>query len=404
MKILFVQPTGDRQGHYGVYTTNLCQSMAATNEVTLVTNTISPHKYLKTEPLFTVIEVEKERCGFQKYEQFRATKPWLYTFRYLYNSWFIFKRALTIAREQKVDIIQVSDVEFSVLSAALFLFGRGIPPVCVLLHAANFSYTKYDGPAFMRVYKVLQREFFKFTFGRWVKGIVSLGEYHLTQLKEQLSLAPTFPIRTIHDGADSPEIAVEPQVARAALEIEYTGTLLLFFGMLRKDKGIEVLFEALSRMQTRECRLLFAGSLFDYTEEQIHDLVKKFHIQDKVILRLGYIPSDDVPLYFFASDCLVLPYRSSYAGGSGPLLKEAAVYKLPVIVSNVSEMGYLVDHYDMGLTVEPENAQALASRLDEFLSLSEGRCREMGENGRKVSNTWKKMGQEYCDFFSFLVK
>ncbi len=114
--------------------------------------------------------------------------------------------------------------------------------------------------------------------------------------------------------------------------------------------------------------------------------------------------SEDVPLYFFAADAIVLPYRKIYTGGSGPLLKEAAVYKRPAIVSNVSEMGYLVQKYSMGYVCNPEDDQDLREKLQAFLKLSSDERAILGENAFQAANSWSKMGREYISFYEELLK
>jgi len=139
--------------------------------------------------------------------------------------------------------------------------------------------------------------------------------------------------------------------------------------------------------------------LFDYKESEILALIEKLGIKDKIILRLGYIDDREIYDYFFGSDVLVLPYIKTYRGGSGPLLKEAAVCKTPSIISNVSEMGRLVPKYRMGLVAEAENPKSLAEKMKEFLEMSSKQRKELGENAFRAANTWKKMASKYLEFF-----
>ena len=89
----------------------------------------------------------------------------------------IFRGALILAKKEQFDVVQVTDVEFSMLSLALALFGRGIPPVVLLVHAANFSFFKYPGNIFFRCYKVFQREFLRTRLGREIKAVVTEAGY-----------------------------------------------------------------------------------------------------------------------------------------------------------------------------------------------------------------------------------
>lgn len=404
MKILFVQPTADKKGHYGKYTLNLCQELAkASNEVVLFTNKAEPSKFIKEPPIFRIVEYKEGFFSFGRFDAARKTKPWLYLWGYFRNSFVIFKAALDFAKKEKFDVVQVTDVEFGILALLLALKGRDAPPVVLLIHAPNFSFSKYPGNMIFRLYKVLQRELLRTRLGREIKAIVSLGEYHKSELQKQFRLAPLFPIGVIYDGAEPPLIFLGPAEARRKLDIDYNGAIFMLFGMLRKDKGIEYLFKAVSLIKGENFKLLIAGSPFDYSKEEIAAMIKKFGIEDKVILRLDYIPDDQVSLYFFAVDCAVFPYRKIYTGGTGPLLKEAAMHKKPVIASEVSEMGYLVKNREMGFVFEPEKSELLAEKMKEFLRLPEERRKNMGENGFRAANTWQKMARQYLSLYEKIV-
>ena len=83
MKILFIQPTGDKRGHYGIYTVNLCQELARLgNEVTLFTNKIYPENFISEKPLFRIIEVEQGKYRFDEFDKKKDGSPFFYLFGY----------------------------------------------------------------------------------------------------------------------------------------------------------------------------------------------------------------------------------------------------------------------------------------------------------------------------------
>lgn len=403
MKILFIQPTCDKQGHYGKYTLNLCQELARQgNEVTLFTNKAEPKKFLRDELLFRIVEHQGGAFSFGEFDAAKKGKPWMYFWGYYRNSFLILRAALRFAKKERFDIVQITDAEFGVLSL-LLLWARKLPPVVLLIHAPNFSFFRYPGNVFFRLYKVFQRELLRLVLGKKISAIVSLGESHKKELQQQFRLKPDFPVRVIYDGAEPPAIFLEKREARQKLGIDYEGTIFLLFGVLRKDKGIEYLFEAASLCQDEHFKILIAGSPFEYEPKEISDMVMRRGLEDKVIVRLGYVPEEEVSLYFFAADCVVFPYRKIYTGGTGPLLKEAAMHKKPLIVSGVSEMGHLVEKRKMGLIAEPENAESLAQKMREFLCAPEGQRRQWGENAFHAANTWEKMAKGYLGLYEQLI-
>ncbi len=404
MKILFIQPTADKRGHYGIYTVNLCQELSKLgNQVSLFTNKVYPERFLSEKPLFEVVEAKAGKYQFEKFDQIKEKHSLYYQYGYLKNSFILLKLAFEFLKENHFDIVQILDAEYGILSFLLKIYRKFLPPVVLLIQAPNFSFHKYSGSFLIRIYKTSQRRILKSCLDKEIKAVNTLGEYHREELKKQLDLKENFPIKVIYDGANPPPVYLDKEKAREKLGINYKGTIFLFFGMLRKDKGIKYFFEAISLLKDQDFKVLIAGSLFDYKESEVLNLIDKFRIKNKIILKLGYIEAEKVYCYFFASDVLVLPYVKVYTGGSGPLLKEAAVCKIPSIVSNVSEMGRLVKEKKMGLVAEPEDPESLAEKMKKFLKMSEKQRKELGENAFKVANTWQKMAKEYSEFFKEIL-
>ena len=86
-----------------------------------------------------------------------------------------------------------------------------------------------------------------------------------------------------------------------------------------------------------------------------------------MILRLKYIPDEDIATYFSAVDAVVLPYRRTFKGTSGILQRAAAAGK-PVIVSDVGEVGPIVRENNFGIVVDPESSESLAGGIKQFLA------------------------------------
>jgi len=405
MKILFVQPTGDKQGHYGIYTTHVCQELSRQGEeVILFTNKIHTKKYISEKPLFKIFEFKKGKYSFGRFDQLRKKVPLIYVYGYLRGSFVAIREMIKFIRKNKIDLIFVMDTEYAILSFLIRFFGKKLPPLVLMVQAANFSFKKFSGHFLFKIYKVFQRKIFRTAIARRkIKGFVVLGEFHKEELRKQLGLGSDFPIKVIYDGANPPKKFLNKTSSRKKLDINYDKFIFLFFGMLRKDKGIECLLKAIALLRKEEFKLIIAGSLFEYKKKEIERLISELKIKDKVILRLEYIDDKMVPFYFFSSDVVVFPYKKNYTGGSGPLLKEAAIYKKPVIASNVSEMGRLVEKYQMGFTFKSEDASNLANRMKRFLSLPEKKREILANNSSSAANTWKKMAKEYSRFFKTIL-
>ncbi|GAA2286245.1 glycosyltransferase [Nonomuraea roseoviolacea subsp. roseoviolacea] len=138
---------------------------------------------------------------------------------------------------------------------------------------------------------------------------------------------------------------------------------LLFFGIVRPYKGLDLLLRALPEGVSLTVAGEFWGGL-----EETKALVAELGLAERVELRPGYVPAGDVPGLFARADALVLPYRSATASQNVWLGHEHGV---PVIATRV---GALADHVTDGvdgLLVEPGDAGALRAAIERFYASGE---------------------------------
>ncbi|QGQ94258.1 glycosyltransferase [Paenibacillus psychroresistens] len=155
----------------------------------------------------------------------------------------------------------------------------------------------------------------------------------------------------------------------------YKRPLLLAFGGLRHEKGIDLLLESLANME-QEATLLIAGSESCFNKDDLLQILEQYKIRDKVFLDIRYIPNEQVDFYFNLSDIIVLPYRKSFLGQSGPLTEGVARSKL-VVGPNHGEIGFTLQHFGIGLVYESEDVKALAFQIDQaILKLNSPEIRE----------------------------
>lgn len=406
MRILVVQPTGDRMGHYGVYTVKLCQALGKLGHaVTLCTNRVYPERHISGPLAFTIHEVAGGRLSFDRYERrLSGFKPY-YWWGHFRTSFRVAWDAMRLCRAQRFDAVFMTDVEFLMASLIVRRYRDVAPPIVIEVSAANFTFKTYPGSWPKKIYKVFQREVFRRTLGREIRAIAVLGEWHRERLRRQLRLPHDFTVAVIPDGGGDADNPVDRFEAREKLGIGHRGPILLFFGMLRRDKGIEGLIDAASRVPMDDWRILIAGFPLDYTVDEINALVAKQGVRDKVILRLDYISDDEMPLYYYASDAVVFPYSSFYTGGSGPLMKGACTYGRPVVASDVSELGRLVRESDLGLLSKPDNPESLAACIRDFLMIPEDRKLRMAERALALgrANSWDAMAERFSQLFRVLT-
>lgn len=133
---------------------------------------------------------------------------------------------------------------------------------------------------------------------------------------------------------------------------------LLFFGLIRPYKGLDLLIRALPEGVSLRVAGEFWGGL-----EETEALVAQLGLTGRVELRPGYVADEDVPGLFADVDALVLPYRSGTASQQVWLGHEHGV---PVIASRVGTLGdHVTDGVD-GLLVEPGSVEGLRAALAAF--------------------------------------
>lgn len=139
---------------------------------------------------------------------------------------------------------------------------------------------------------------------------------------------------------------------------------LLFFGLVRPYKGLDVLLRAMAA-GPRDVRLTVAGEFWGDTAAATDELVRELDLGGRVDIRRGYVDVDDVPGLFRGVDALALPYRSVTASVNPFLAFEHGV---PVIASKVGTLPDDVRHGVDGLIVSPGDVHSLTDALGKLYS------------------------------------
>ncbi|MGQ0737749.1 MAG: glycosyltransferase [Bacteroidota bacterium] len=159
--------------------------------------------------------------------------------------------------------------------------------------------------------------------------------------------------------------------ARKHLGLPENEKIILFFGFIRKYKGLDLLFEAISYLknikpETLNLKLLVAGEFYE-DEKPYREQIEKLGIKDQLILRTDFIPDSEVKYYLCAADAVIQPYRNATQSGVTPL---AYHFEKPMLVTNVGGLPSLVPDKKVGLVAEPDPA-AIAEGILQFYQLGE---------------------------------
>lgn len=159
--------------------------------------------------------------------------------------------------------------------------------------------------------------------------------------------------------------------ARKHLGLPENDKIILFFGFIRKYKGLDLLFEALAHLNNSKpekfnLKLLVAGEFYE-DEKPYREQIEKLGIKDNLILRTDFIPDSEVKYYLCAADAVIQPYRNATQSGVTPL---AYHFEKPMVVTNVGGLPSLVPNEKVGLVAEP-NPKAIAEGILRFYQLGE---------------------------------
>ncbi len=156
--------------------------------------------------------------------------------------------------------------------------------------------------------------------------------------------------------------------ARPHLGLPIEEKIVLFFGFIRKYKGLDLLLQAMAdaRIKEQNIKLLVAGEFYE-DEKTYLQLIEENGLQNTVILKTNFIPDSEVRYYLCAADAVIQPYRAATQSGVTPL---AYYFEKPMVVTNVGGLPDLVPHKGPGLVCEPQPT-AIADAILQFYQLGE---------------------------------
>ncbi len=189
-----------------------------------------------------------------------------------------------------------------------------------------------------------------------------------------------------------------PPITPAAPNGDETARLL-FFGMVRANKGLHVLLRAMEFLPN--CTLTIAG---EHEPGTYHDAILKLVAQrpaGQIELINEFIDQQKISGYFDRSHLVILPY-TDFASQSG-VLHQALAHGRPVVASNVGGLGESVRHWGIGEVVEPKNERALASGVVAALCPEKYRKAAQAAENVRSELTWAKMANATCDVYHSLV-
>ncbi len=228
-----------------------------------------------------------------------------------------------------------------------------------------------------------------------VDAFITMSEKVMNDLR---SFTSTKPAKLVpHPLYDNFGEKITKEEAREKLKIKNEELIILFFGFIRKYKGLDILLNAMKLLQNRKpayrtgrpqtpnIKLLIAGEFYE-DRKTYDELISRLGIRDSLIMQTRFIRNEEIRYFMCAADLVVQPYRNATQSGVTPL---AYHFEVPMIVTNVGGLPSMVPDNKAGLVAEP-TAESLAEKITAYF--------EKGENyfipgllEEKKKLSWTKM-------------
>jgi D-inositol-3-phosphate glycosyltransferase len=163
---------------------------------------------------------------------------------------------------------------------------------------------------------------------------------------------------------------------------------LLFFGIIRKYKGLDLLLKAFAsrKISHINLKLIVAGEFYE-NERRYLDLAEKLGIENRVLFTRSFVPREEVGYYFAASDLVVLPYLTATQSG---VTQIAYHFDKPMLVTNVGGLKETVPHGQVGYVCEKDPEEIAAAIADFFDNKRSGEFTENIKTEKKRFS-WETM-------------
>jgi len=198
-----------------------------------------------------------------------------------------------------------------------------------------------------------------------VDAFITLSEKVLTDLRTFTQKPAKLELHPLYDNFGE---QLEKTFARQHLGLDVNDKIILFFGFIRKYKGLDMLLDAMAneKVKASGIKLMIAGEFYG-DKETYEQQIQKLQIKNQLILKTDFIPDSEVKYYLSAADFIIQPYRSATQSGVTPL---AYHFEKPMLVTNVGGLPSFVPHEKAGLVAEP-NADDIAAKILRLYELGE---------------------------------
>lgn len=225
-------------------------------------------------------------------------------------------------------------------------------------------------------------------FANSVDGYVAMSDAVLEDIGLfDLSRPRVFCRHPLYDNFGKPATR-EESLQFLGLDPQYR--YMLFFGLIRDYKGLDVLLQAYAdpRLRQENVRLIVAGEFYSGSEKYF-EMEKQLGLEGLIVWKSDFVPNSEVRYCFGAADLIVQPYKSATQSGVAQI---AYHFEKPMLVTNVGGLAEIVPDGVAGYVVEP-NAVQIADRLVDFFGNDRKDQFTEGLRQEKKKYSWTNMAR-----------
>lgn len=193
---------------------------------------------------------------------------------------------------------------------------------------------------------------------------------------------------------------VDSKEAKKYLKLSENKINLLFFGQIKKVKGIDILLEAFAKVNKKypDVELIIAGSVWKDDFSQYQKIIDEKNLNNQVITDIRYIPDEEIKYYYSAADVCMMPYTDVYQSG---VIQLVYAYKKPAVATKIGAFKEVVIDGKTGFMCEPNNVDSLAQAITSAIE-NRDKYKELGEAGYeyiKDKFSWEKISQNIIKLY-----
>lgn len=187
--------------------------------------------------------------------------------------------------------------------------------------------------------------------------------------------------------------------ARNTLNLDSDTEYVLFFGLVRAYKGLDLLLKAFGteRIKRRNTKLLIIGEFYDDPEKYLN-MIKELNLEGRIVFENRFIPQSNVKDYFCAADLVAQTYHTASQSG---ITQIAYWFDAPMLVTDVGGLKEFVPHNKVGY-VAPKNPEKIAAYIEQFFEQSKFDEFSSAAAVEKKKYLWSTFVEKAVEFSKYL--